>query len=137
MKPLNRLAEERMKEYLNKLDSEGRKVAEKNGKAFVGLEQAFEQSLELMTNEAKQVQVIGELAQVPLMGGKNSGHEKISLIDKNTSEAPLLGSQRSPADDARAKKVAAMAKARAAKGKAAVNKGVSLKGAKPQSNSAE
>lgn len=128
MNPLNDKAREAMKKYLAKLDGYGRKMAEKNGRMYTGLEDAFQQALDSAQQDAKRVQVITELPVTPLMGAKKDGHKKVSLIDNDIAEAPLLGSPKSAAEEAKDRKIAAMAKARAAKtskaekaGKDAVN----------------
>lgn len=91
MEPLNSLAIEKMREYLEKLDAEGRKVAEKTGKAYHNLADAFDNARTLEQQEHKKVQLIsGNGQQTPLMRGekKASGIARVAL----NAPTPQMGS---------------------------------------------
>lgn len=89
MEPLNALAEERMRLYLAKLDTRGREVAEKVGKHYTSLADAFENSRALMTEESKKIRSLTAKEQVPLMGAKKKGG-RIAKIDEGQA-VPLMG----------------------------------------------
>lgn len=93
MEPLNALAEQKMTKYLEKLDAEGRKVANKNGKSYTSLADAFEQSREMAKQESKKVQVIGGREMAPLMGAKKKPG-KVAKIELEEQAAPLMGASR-------------------------------------------
>jgi hypothetical protein len=92
LEPLNELAYQNLKEYLEVLDAEGRKVAEKNGTAYRGLTGALESARKLEEMESKRLQPLGVEKQVPLMGAKRKpGRPKVERLDNSSQEAPLLG----------------------------------------------
>lgn len=90
MEPLNALAQEKMRAYLAHLDAEGRKVAEKMGKSYTNLGDAYENSISLAKEEGKKVQLIGGKEQVPLMGAKKRGRPSVQKIELEQA-APLMG----------------------------------------------
>lgn len=102
MEPLNGLAQEKMRQYLEKLDIEGKKVAEKNGKAYTSLADAFENAREQMSNDTKKVRSLTAKEQVPLMGAKKKGG-RISKVEEGKL-APLMGNIKSPVQSNAAEK---------------------------------
>lgn len=85
MEPLNPIARERMIKYMQKLDKYGREVAEKNGKAFISIEDAFNQSAILAKSEGRRVSLLNGTQEVPIMGGgKRKGKAKARKIDNVT-----------------------------------------------------
>ena len=90
MKPLNKLAREKMEVFLKKLDKFGREVAEKAGKSYTSLADAHANSYALAQQEGKRVEVLNRPAQVPLMGA----NKKSGLVEKVEieQEAPIMGS---------------------------------------------
>lgn len=90
MEPLNEMATAAMKKYLQKLDACGRAVAEKAGRAYTGLEDAFDNSRALEQQDAKRVQLIGEKEMVPLMGAKKRGPKRVEVVEMGApAEVPM------------------------------------------------
>lgn len=89
MEPLNDLARQRMRDYLAKLDAYGKEVAEKTGKSYAGLVDAFEQAHTLAKKEGKRVSLIGGQEATPLMGAKKKG-KKIQQLEMNAEGAPEM-----------------------------------------------
>lgn len=88
--PLNDKAEERMKAYLQKLDDEGRKAAEKAGKNYTSLADAWETSIELERENSKQVRLLNGRKEAPLMGAKKNLKTRIGKLDLgDVSEADI------------------------------------------------
>ncbi len=83
MEPLNELAEKAMKAYLGRLDDEGRKVAEKIGKAYTSLADAYDNSRLMEVQDAKKIQLIdGQGAgEKPIMRAVKRGPKKIEAIN--------------------------------------------------------
>lgn len=102
MEPLNALAEEAMKKYLAKLDTYGKAVAEKAGKHYASLADAFENSRALMTEETRRIRPITGKEQVPLMGAKKKAG-KIAKLDADGS-VPLMGAIKNPVQSNSAEK---------------------------------
>lgn len=90
MEPLNELALAKYKAFLAKLDNEGKKVAEKAGKSYNSLEDAFENSRALMVQDSKRVEMITTKEMVPLMGAKKKSG-KVERIEPEQA-APLMSS---------------------------------------------
>lgn len=90
MQPLNKLAQERAKAYRLKLDEYGRKVADKNGTAFISIDHAFEQANMLAQNESRRVNVLNAMPEVPIMGGKRTRAPKAKKIELNAETDPLV-----------------------------------------------
>lgn len=91
MEPLNDKAVEAMKIYLAKLDALGRKVAQKTGKAWNSLGDAFENARALEMQESKKVRLLNGAEQKTLMGGKKKAG-RVTKIELD-QPAPLLGNQ--------------------------------------------
>jgi len=91
MEPLNKLAREAKKAYLEKLDEMGQAASEKLGKAYTGYNNAAETAIELERLNAKQVQVIGAPSDKKPMGNPKKGMGKVDSITAG-SEAPQMGS---------------------------------------------
>ena len=73
MEPLNTMAIENMKFYLEKLDKYGREVAKANGKAYVSLANAFAQSHEFAKNEGKRITLLNGREEPNILGKKRTG----------------------------------------------------------------
>jgi hypothetical protein len=78
MEPLNKLALERMKKYVSKLDKLGREVAEKTGKGFVSYEDAFKNAYSMGIQDGKKVSLLNAPRETPIMGSQN----KKSTVNK-------------------------------------------------------
>lgn len=89
MEPMNELAQENMIVFLKKLDTDGRKVAEKTGKAWNSLADAHANAYALAQQDSKSFEVLNKPKQVPLMGAKKSidSIEKIEVAPTT----PLMG----------------------------------------------
>ena len=87
MEPLNDLARAAMRAYLKKLDGYGRAAAEKVGKGYSGLEDAFANSLELNKQEGRRVHVINDKGAVPMMRANKQG-KAVKKIDLSAEAAP-------------------------------------------------
>ncbi len=82
MEPMNDLAHEAMKKYLGKLDVFGKEKAKEDKKAFVSQLAAYVAKTESDdAGDGRKVKVIGEKAQVPLMGAKARGRPKANKVD--------------------------------------------------------
>lgn len=93
MEPLNNLAIERMMEFLEKCDVQGKKYADKEGKNFISELEAFQKTLMPEEDGVKKVQPLsGNKAQIPLMGAKKT-RTNINKVDSQI-EAPLMGSSK-------------------------------------------
>lgn len=90
MEPLNKLALEAMRTYLAKLDNLGRKVAEKNGVAYISYADAFNNSMQLAKEEGKRVSLLNGQQQVPLMGGKRKKKSVTKIEVERVSSQPVL-----------------------------------------------
>lgn len=90
MIPLNDLAQQKMLEYLAKLDAAGRKVADKIGVGYTNKEDAFKNAQVLAKEDAKKVQLINSSPEVTLMGAKKRGRPRIEKI-VGAQPAPLMG----------------------------------------------
>lgn len=89
MEPMNDLAAKNFKAFLEKLDVEGRKVAEKAGKSYNSYADAYTNTRELEKQEASRVRVLnGPEKHVPLMGAKKT--RKSERIDV-PQQAPAMG----------------------------------------------
>lgn len=80
LEPLNDMALQAKREFLQKLDDEGKKVSALTGKSYRSYSDAFENARALATKEAKQVEVVGYNEQVPLMGAKKRGRPKVEKV---------------------------------------------------------
>lgn len=76
MIPMNEMAVTNMKKFTAKLDAEGRKVAQRTGKAFSSYSDAFELSRELAVQESKSFKVLGEKKEIPILGVKKTARVK-------------------------------------------------------------
>lgn len=87
LKPLNKLADEKMVEFLTKLDKLGAAKAEKEGKHYNGLLEMYERSSAFHNNPAQRDrvrQLNGAVEnQTPLMGAKKQV-DTVGLIDRAT-----------------------------------------------------
>ena len=70
MEPLNDLAREKMRAYLEALDAEAKRVAEKAGRAFVARPRTLDQAIAQASADARQVQLVQGGPGVPLMGAR-------------------------------------------------------------------
>ncbi len=78
MTPLNDLARQAMKKYVEKLDECGRKAAEKAGKHYNSLADAMDNARAIEIQESKKVGIISGKKQVPLMkANKRNRVEKL------------------------------------------------------------
>lgn len=68
MEPLNELARAKVRDFLAKLDDEGRKAAAKIGKAYHGYLEAFENSHLLAKQEGKSVRSLSAKEMTPVLG---------------------------------------------------------------------
>ncbi len=90
MEPMNELAQKAMIKFLEKLDIEGQKVAEKTGKSYSGYKDAYENSLVLAQQDGKRVQLVTDKKMAPLMrGNKKTRVEKVEL----NPTTPLTGAK--------------------------------------------
>lgn len=81
MEPLNALAIENMKYYLEKLDKHGREVAKATGKAYVSLSDAFANSYALAQQEGKRVTLLNGREEANILGKKRSGPQRARSIE--------------------------------------------------------
>lgn len=99
MQPLNKLAQEKYTAYLKKLDVLGRNAAEKLGKAYNGLADAYENAILLQNQESKRVKVIGAPENVPIMGGaKKRGRPRVKRVNTDDNQQPLVATGRDAID---------------------------------------
>jgi hypothetical protein len=89
MQPLNRLAREAKKKYLESLDDLGKIAAEKLGKGYTGYTNAHENAIEIERLNAKQVQVIGGVPEKKVLGDPSKG-AKVETITAG-GETPMTG----------------------------------------------
>lgn len=92
MHPMNPLAADKLRAYLQKLDDLGRAAAEKAGRSYVSLADAHENSIALAKQDAKKVQILNGKETVPLLGSKKRGRPPIQRVEVN-AEAPMMGSK--------------------------------------------
>lgn len=90
MEPLNDLARQRLTALYEKLDDEGRRVAEKNGRSFIARPRNLDGAVALATMDAKRVQLKPGDGGVPLMGSK-VGKDRAARIQP--TETPETGFQ--------------------------------------------
>lgn len=92
MEPLNELARQEMLKLVRKLDIEGKKVAEKNGTAYIGLENAMLAAEESAKQDGRRVEVFTSVAKTPVFGKpKRSSKKKIEKIENKVGKAaPIL-----------------------------------------------
>jgi len=105
MEPLNSLAREEMKKYVQKLDKYGRETAEKAGKAYVSLARAFENAAHLANLEGKnrRVELLNGVEEKPVLGARRRGPAKSKRIDTEVQgeviiESPSANSARAAND---------------------------------------
>lgn len=70
MEPMNELAQDAMRTYLKKLDEHGKTAAEKVGRGYTGLSDAYENSLLLSKQQGKRVQSLSKREAAPMMRAK-------------------------------------------------------------------
>lgn len=70
MEPMNALATEMFTLFIQELDDEGRKVAEKTGKKYRSLGDAFKNASELARQDGRRVESLNSPKNVPIMGAK-------------------------------------------------------------------
>lgn len=87
--PLNDLARQKMKEYLEFLDEKGMEAAAKAGKSYISLADAFENSYELARQDGQRVRSISAAPSVPLMGAKKKVDSIRTVAPEG--EAPIMG----------------------------------------------
>jgi hypothetical protein len=80
MEPLNKLALEKMQIYLRKLDKLGREKAEKEGKGYTSLEDAFANAYSAAFSEGKKVSLLNGPRETPVMGNKVKRQPKVNKI---------------------------------------------------------
>lgn len=73
MEPMNALAIENMKFYLEKLDGFGRDVAKATGKAYISLSDAFANSHELAKQQGSRVTLLNGREEPNILGKKRVG----------------------------------------------------------------
>lgn len=88
MEPLNELARGKMREFLALLDDEGRKAAEKAGKAYHGYLNAFENSIHLAKQEGKSVRSLTAKEMTPVLGVRKD-NSTAKKLEADTS-APMF-----------------------------------------------
>lgn len=86
MQPLNKLARDNYTVYLKKLDDMGRSAAEKLGKTYTGLADAYENAILLEQQESKKVKIIGAPKEVPIMGGKKRGRPSVKRVNPDENQ---------------------------------------------------
>lgn len=86
MEPLNSMARENMRAYIQKLDKHGAEAAAKAGKAYVSLENAFENAHALAQQEGRRVTLLNGTQEVPLMGGSRRGRPKARKVTSDGVE---------------------------------------------------
>lgn len=104
MIPLNKLAKKNMKAYLEKLDDDGRKVAEKLGRNFVSIADAHENAMALEKEESKRVTLLnGKPKGVPLMGAdKKNAAKRVTKLQAEAEAVPMARGKMALANVARA-----------------------------------
>lgn len=90
MQPLNSMAREAKKKYLDNIDRLGRAAAKKAGKAYAGIADAIDAAIELERIGAKQVQVIGGEHKKEVLGNSKRKSNKVQAIVPEQA-APLMG----------------------------------------------
>ena len=92
MEPLNEMARDNMRAYIEKLDTHGRAAAQAAGKAYVSLASAFENAHALAKQEGRRVELLNGTQEVPIMGGKRRSAPKAQKVDL-TPAAPVVSSK--------------------------------------------
>lgn len=90
MEPLNNLAREKFRSYIEKLDECGRAVSVKNGTGYTSIADAHENAMKMAQNDAKRVQLMSSPEIVPLMGGKKNRGPTVEKLEA-TQDTPLMG----------------------------------------------
>jgi hypothetical protein len=99
MEPLNKLAIQKMSEYLQRLDALGKAKAEKDGKSYVSLEDAFKNAYSSAVQEGKTVNLLNGSKQVPLMGNSVKKQATVGkLSDKIVTQNPVRMTAQSERD---------------------------------------
>lgn len=70
MEPLNDIAREKLRAYIEQLEAGEREVAQKNGRNYFGRSRSVEERLAQASTDAKQVQLIQGGPGIPVMGGE-------------------------------------------------------------------
>jgi len=92
MDPLNGMARDETRKYLQMLDNLGRAAAEKVGRSYSGMSQALDNALEMERLSAKQVQVIGGADQKAVLGRPRKKGPRVEVIAPD-GDAPMTGAQ--------------------------------------------
>ena len=87
MEPLNEMAFDAMKAYVDKLDKYGKAAAEKAGKSYISLADAFDNAYALANQEGKRVTLLNGPREVPIMGAKRRGRKSAKSIEINRASA--------------------------------------------------
>lgn len=92
MEPLNKLAMDRLNKFFDKIDKEGRKVAEKTGKSYISHSDAFRNAYALSKDDAKGVRVLNGRSEPPILGGKKRGRPKAAAtkLEIKPQETPEI-----------------------------------------------
>lgn len=88
--PLNELADMIMREHLEKLDSEGRNVAEKNGKSHANMVNAFDAKKRLQEMDRKMGRSVDIEEEPKIMGGRHYKAARARSIHDG-SLTPMMG----------------------------------------------
>ncbi len=96
MKPLNAMAWEATREYLDKIDALGMKKAEKDGVAFVSERKAFETAYAPPSRGKKGVVMLNQDKEVPIMQAKkNPGAVEQIEPEQEVAPVEIAGSKKS------------------------------------------
>ena len=95
LEPINELAEANMREYLEHLDSEAHKVAEKKGSSYASLVNAFD-AKRILNKMDKDNRRVDEEEMTPIMGGEKSRAKRaVAIGDPSPHEVPMMGARKS------------------------------------------
>ena len=83
MEPLNDVAREKLKVYLQKLDDLGREAAAKAGRAYAGRARSLDEALATAREDARRIQLVEGDGGRPLMGAKKRGRPRVERIEKD------------------------------------------------------
>lgn len=88
--PLNELAEITMREHLEKLDAEGKKVAEQNGKSHANIVNAFDARKRLQEMDRKMGRSVDIDEGTKIMGGRHYKAPRATSVHDG-SLTPMMG----------------------------------------------
>lgn len=95
LEPINKLGEEKLREYFTYLDKKADEVCEKNGTSHVGITGAFEARRRLQEMDRKKSISVDMDEELPIMRAERNGKRKAHSIH-DTRMTPLMGKRGRP-----------------------------------------